>query len=160
MAPQPSSPTPWLLGLCAEYADRWRLNPFWLRLAFFITALAQGVGIAIYLILFLLQLAIGPNRRRSRSRWRHLLALSSQAFDRTLHAIPNAFRHWRELRAADDNGRRLRAAIAGLSLCTGLIILLSSFGLFAWLTFWRTVAIVAITLAFALLHDRLAPPNI
>ena len=55
-----SQDTKWIAGVCGGLAEKWGINPLWIRLAFIVlTGFAVFPGVVIYGVLWLV-LPVGP----------------------------------------------------------------------------------------------------
>lgn len=136
-----------LAGVCAGWADTWRLDPTLLRLTLLLLCFAWGLGVVFYVVSWLLMpergtspASIGDAARHNLARAREELSMSAErlsaAWSRTGGSWPRPL------------GRRWIAF--GLIL-GGALLVLGSFGAFAWLTPLRALAFAAIALGAAAL---------
>lgn len=140
-----------LLGVCAGLGARLGADPRWLRVAFLIAALGSGVGVALYVVAALLlpapdedEAALG---RRAAQRLRSLGEQLGDAGRDLLELVPR----WIERRRDERLLVRVRALAGLAAFALGGLILLDSFDLLDWLSFWRVIGLMlcAVGLAFA-----------
>jgi len=137
-----------IAGVCAGFAERYLVDVTLVRLAFILLALAWGLGLLLYGLLWLLTL----EQRGSADGWRDFargnLGQLRQELSASGRRLSSA---WSQL------GRRPwprpldRRWIAIGAVAAGLLLLLGSFGAFAWLTPMRAVALAVICAGAAVL---------
>lgn len=138
-----------LLGVCAGIASRYDVDVTLVRLGFLLLSLAWGLGIVLYLALWLLTPTEGEQPARN---------LRGVARRNVRGARLEAARSRRRLRGAWRDGGRAswprplnRRWLAIALVGGGMLILLGSLGLLAWVTPLRAVGLGVIALGVAIL---------
>ena len=139
-------------GVCAALARAWDIDVTLLRLAFLLLALAWGLGVILYVVAWLVippagglsgRRRSGGGSRRFRSIWDDLQGSSSRlaaSWSRQGKRVATPFpltRRW-----------------MGLSLVLGgLLIVLGSFGLLAWITPVGAIGLAAMAMGAAMVAN-------
>ncbi|PKN55536.1 MAG: hypothetical protein CVU56_20875 [Deltaproteobacteria bacterium HGW-Deltaproteobacteria-14] len=143
-----------IFGVCAGLGALLGIRAAWVRGAFLVLAAASGIGVVVYLVAAAVMPAPAeaglPWPARLRERLSHLIAGAAGLTGRFSQLIDL----WRERRGSSDPGAAARGAIAGIALVCGALLLFQSFGLLAWLTFARAIALLLLLIGFGLLHRR------
>jgi phage shock protein PspC (stress-responsive transcriptional regulator) len=140
-----------IAGVCAAIAERTRIHPLLVRLVFVVLALAKGIGVLLYVVLWALLPNDGERLKRN--------SLRGAVQGRLRNMVEEARTGGRSISRALNAGRGesswprpldrwwLGAAVALL----GAVVLIGSFGLFAWITAARALGLVAVAAGLGLL---------
>jgi phage shock protein C len=139
-------------GVCAGLSERFELDATLLRLIAMILLLASGLGLLLYLVAWLLTPSEAGELSEAGSLWT-LVKANVLGVSRELSSVPkNLGEAWaradRDIRWPRPLSRRWMAI--GL-IALGLVILLASLGLFAWLSPARLLGIVLLILGASVL---------
>jgi phage shock protein C len=135
-------------GVCAGLADYFALDVTLVRLTFLLLTLAWGIGAVLYGLSWLLL----PETGRSQAPLRKVMRANARTIRRRAARVPGSLgQAWSRSRgslAVDPLDRRVLAF--GL-IALGSLVLLWSFGMFAWLSPTRIAGLGAIALGSAAL---------
>ena len=118
-----------LMGVCGGLARGLGAHPGALRWAFFIAALASGLGVVLYLLLTLLMRPPELEQASLVERLRVNSAALLSIGGRSVEVAGAALEQWRARRMSGEPALQLRAFLGAAATLGGLLIFLSSLGL-------------------------------
>lgn len=134
--------------MCEGIAEQWRLEPTLVRLAFILLAFAWGLGVLLYLALWLLMPEQGARASSVEAAARQNIRIIRAELEHAPRRVSDAWHRTERSGWPRPLGRQWMAI--GL-VALGALVLLSSFGAFAWLTPARAVGVAAIVLGVAVI---------
>jgi len=138
-------------GAAAGLARSLRIRPIVVRVAFLILAIASGVGLLLYALLTVLVPVEGTRARRYAEVPVENLRAVPGELGAAWRSLVRQVEAWNERRSFGTRDERLREVVGAGLVVLGLLWLLASLGLFAWLTFGRLVALLLIAFGVAVL---------
>lgn len=139
------------LGVCGGLAEKLNMPSRWMRAAFIIAAFASGVGILLYLLFGLFMLPPGYHDGTFLARVRTNADTFFDAVrDFAMRMADFAGRILGSFQV-DDLRTQILAQIGGIFFLLGVFILLVSFDLFWWLTFWRALGLASLMIGLGML---------
>jgi phage shock protein PspC (stress-responsive transcriptional regulator) len=142
-----------IAGVSAGVAESMRIDVTLVRFAFLVLALASGIGAILYVVLWLVMPSEGVREPRASGRERAVFRIEqvgSEVWGMSRDLLGDLPRLERPI--LRDRGR-----VAVIAIAVGAVVLLASFGLFAWITPVRGLGLAAIALGVAAL-TRLNQP--
>lgn len=135
-------------GVCLGLSHYLEVDVTLVRFAFLVLGLAWGLGVAAYLVLWLTV----PEAGRGRAPLSDVIRTNARTIRDDMRGIPGGMaRAWDQTRRTPWPRRLDRQWIAVGLIAGGTLVLLWSFGMFAWLSFTRVVGLGSIALGAAAL---------
>lgn len=138
-------------GVAAALARALRVRPAIVRVLFVLLALASGVGLVLYALGTLLLPQEGTRAQRYGDVLRENARSSLSETSAAWRAFGRWAREWQYRRTRGPAEIRYPELLGAGLVTLGLLWLLASLGLFAWLTFGRFLAILVVGAGVAVL---------
>ena len=138
-------------GVCSGLAAGLHVDPLWIRIAFVLLALVQGVGVLLYVVLWVIMPEHAGDQPSARSRFNSIVADVRRAWDDLQRQFgpakvatpPTSAEGSASLTApVHSTWRNPSVALGLVLLVVGVVFLASNLGLVTWNVLWPAFLIV------------------